>query len=159
VRGYYELTPKGRESSFVWKQTGGGAVVGTDSPVPPHLASLFETPALESRVSFTGLVSVILTPETSMLSDLRHLLPLVIIGGSFAFSGVILYGAWLLGRYHGRDDAAPLEFAQLEARLQRVEQATMSMVDAMQRLEAANRFTTRLLTAPNADVIRTTTPH
>ena len=41
-----------------------------------------------------------------MLGDLRHLLPLVIIGGGFALTGVVLYGAWLLGRYHGRDEAA-----------------------------------------------------
>jgi hypothetical protein len=100
-----------------------------------------------------------LKPETAMLGDLRHLLPLIIIGGSFTFTGVVLYGAWLLGRYHGRDEAAPLEFAQLEARLQRVEHTTLSMVDAMQRLEAANRFTTRLLTAPNSEPPRQTTPH
>ena len=94
-----------------------------------------------------------------MLGDLRHLLPLVIIGGSFAFTGVVLYGAWLLGRYRGREEAASLELAQLEARLQRVEHATLSTVDAMQRLEAANRFTTRLLTATNTEPSRQTTPH
>jgi hypothetical protein len=105
----------------------------------------------------SGLVT--LKPESAMLGDLRHLLPLVIIGGSFAFTGVVLYGAWLLGRYHGRDEAASLEFAQLETRLQRVEHAMLSMTDSMQRLEAANRFTTRLLTAPSSEPPRQTTPH
>jgi hypothetical protein len=112
-----------------------------------------------TRGSMQGFHTFTLTPETAMLGDLRHLLPLVIIGGSFALTGVVLYGAWLLGRYHGRDEAASLEFAQLEARLQRVEHATLSTVDAMQRLEAANRFTTRLLTATNAEPPRQTTPH
>jgi hypothetical protein len=95
--------------------------------------------------------------------DLRHLLPLVVIGGSFTFVGTVLYGAWLLGRYRGREERAPLALADLEARIARLEDAVGQSTDALERLEAAHRLTARLLTdnvserrSPQA---RTTTPH
>jgi hypothetical protein len=78
--------------------------------------------------------------------DLRHLLPLIIIGGAFTFAGSVLYGAWLLGRYRGREDRARVALADMEARLQRLEDAVGQATDAMDRLEAAHRLTARLLT-------------
>jgi hypothetical protein len=78
--------------------------------------------------------------------DLRHLLPLVIIGGSFTFAGSVLYGAWLLGRYRGREDQSPAALADVEARLHRLEQVVAQATDAVDRLEAAHRLTARLLT-------------
>ena len=97
------------------------------------------------------------------LIDLRHLLPLVIIGGSFTFVGSVLYGAWLLGRYRGRDDRSPAALADVELRLHRLEDVVTRATDAVDRLEAAHRLTARLLTdkvserpaAPH----RATTPH
>ena len=44
-------------------------------------------------------------PERAV--DLRTFLPTLIIGGGFALVGSVLYGAWLLGRYHGRDENGP----------------------------------------------------
>jgi hypothetical protein len=78
--------------------------------------------------------------------DLRHLLPLVIIGGSFTFVGTVLYGAWLLGRYRGREERSPAALADVEARLERLEQVVGQATDSIDRLEAAHRLTARLLT-------------
>ena len=93
--------------------------------------------------------------------DLRHLLPLVIFGGGFSLIGGVLYGAWMLGRYRGREENSPPEMAAMDARLYRVEQAMIQVGSALDRLEAAHRMTARLITelpaAPTAR--RTTTPH
>lgn len=78
--------------------------------------------------------------------DLSGLLPLVVFGGGFSLVGAVLYGAWMLGRYRGREEQAPLEMASLEARLARLEQVTMVAASSIDRLEAAHRLTARLLT-------------
>jgi hypothetical protein len=94
--------------------------------------------------------------------DLRHLIPLVVIGGSFTFVGSILYGTWLLGRYRGREEQSPVALADVEARLQRLEQVVAHATDAVERLEAAHRLTARLLTDKVEDrrsSPRVTTPH
>jgi len=92
----------------------------------------------------------------------RDFLPLLIIGGSFALVGAILYGAWNLGRYHGRDEEMPRDLANLEERLARVEQAMMHTTGALDRLEAAHRHTARLITDSPASLsrsVRNVTPH
>jgi hypothetical protein len=95
--------------------------------------------------------------------DLRHLIPLVVIGGSFTFVGTVLYGAWLLGRYRGREERAPLALADLEARITRLEHTIGQSTDALERLEAAHRLTARLLTDSVSErpspKPRVTTPH
>lgn len=95
--------------------------------------------------------------------DLRHLLPLLVIGGGFAFSATVLYGAWLLGRYRGREDHTPTELADMEARLSRLEEAMGNVAGALDRLEAAHHLTARLLTdaRPSAGLPgrRVITPH
>jgi hypothetical protein len=99
--------------------------------------------------------------------DLRHLIPLVVIGGSFTFVGTVLYGAWLLGRYRGREERSPAALADVDARLERLEQVVGQATDALDRLEAAHRLTARLLTDRAAErrgeggrpPARTTTPH
>jgi hypothetical protein len=97
--------------------------------------------------------------------ELRHLIPLIIIGGSFAFMGTVLYGAWLLGRYRGREDRGPAALADVEARLERLEEAIGQSTAALERLEAAHRLSARLLTERVADSgserssQRATTPH
>ena len=78
--------------------------------------------------------------------DLRHLIPLIVIGGGFTFVGSVLYGTWLLGRYRGREDASPAALLDLEARLSRLEHTVAKSTDALERLEAAHRLTARLLT-------------
>ena len=80
-----------------------------------------------------------------MLSDLRHLIPLVVLGGGFSVVGGILYGVWLLGRYHGRDEATPIELADVQARLHRLEQVITQSTSALDRLEAAHRISARML--------------
>jgi hypothetical protein len=95
--------------------------------------------------------------------DPRQLLPLVVVGGMFTFAGSVLYGAWLLGRYRGRDDQSPAALADVEARLHRLEEVVARATDAVDRLEAAHRLTARLLTdkvseKPGA-AHRATTPH
>jgi hypothetical protein len=80
--------------------------------------------------------------------DLRALLPVIIIGGSFTFTGVIIYGAWLLGRYRGRDERALAEAANLEARLDRLEQMVGATMDAVDRLEGG-RLSAGLLREPS----------
>lgn len=95
--------------------------------------------------------------------DLRQLLPLVVMGGSFTFAGSVLYGAWLLGRYRGREDQSPGALADVEARLHRLEEVVARSTDAIDRLEAAHRLTARLLTdrisEKPAAAHRATTPH
>ncbi|HTE45122.1 MAG TPA: hypothetical protein VK636_07755 [Gemmatimonadaceae bacterium] len=96
--------------------------------------------------------------------DLRHLLPLLIIGGGFAFVGTILYGSWMLGRYRGREDEMPGEIANLDARLQRLEYLISQTTGALDRLEAAHRLTARMMTetpnnASGRPLLRQTTPH
>jgi hypothetical protein len=94
--------------------------------------------------------------------DLRHLLPLIIFGGGFSLVGAVLYGAWMLGRYRGRDENAPADLQNLEARLYRVEQAALQITNSLDRLEAAHRMTARLLTEmPQGESKprRSTTPH
>jgi hypothetical protein len=83
--------------------------------------------------------------------DLRPLIPLLIIGGGFAFAGTVLYGAWLLGRYRGREELAPAVLADVEARLERLEQTVAQATKAVDRLEAAHRLTARLLTDKVSD--------
>jgi 2-polyprenyl-6-methoxyphenol hydroxylase-like FAD-dependent oxidoreductase len=95
--------------------------------------------------------------------DPRHLLPLIIIGGSFTVAASVLYGAWLLGRYRGREDQSPAALADVEARLRHLEEVVTKATDALDRLEAAHRLTARLLTdrvseKPGAGH-RATTPH
>jgi hypothetical protein len=58
----------------------------------------------------------------------------------------VLYGAWLLGRYRGREDQSPAALVDVEARLQRLEQVVGQAADSLDRLEAAHRLTARLLT-------------
>ena len=96
------------------------------------------------------------------MDGLQQLLPLVIVGGSFAFVGAILYGAWRLGRYRGREDEMPSDMAHLESRLARVEQALTQTTGALARLEAAHCQTVRLITeSPSAPKLleRPVTPH
>ncbi|HEY9226001.1 MAG TPA: hypothetical protein VIP11_05105 [Gemmatimonadaceae bacterium] len=95
--------------------------------------------------------------------SLRHLLPLFIIGGGFSVVGTVLYGAWLLGRYRGREDEAPVELANVEMRLYRLEQSMAAMTSSLDRLEAAHRLTARMLTDQPTDPVRlprrVVTPH
>jgi hypothetical protein len=93
--------------------------------------------------------------------DLRHLIPLVVIGGSFTFVGTVLYGAWLLGRYRGREEHGGPVLADVEHRLHRLEDTVARASDALDRLEAAHRLTARLITdkAESARAHRASTPH
>ena len=94
--------------------------------------------------------------------DLRHLLPLIVIGGSFTFAGSVLYGAWLLGRYRGREEGGPAALADVEYRLQRLEDVVGRVTDSLDRLEAAHRLTARLITDKASDSRpphRQATPH
>ena len=96
------------------------------------------------------------------MHELRHLLPLIIIGGGFAFTGALLYGTWLLGRYRGRDEGGLPELVDLQMRLDRLEQASLQTAAALDRLEAAHRLTARLLTDQPGTALsarRPTTPH
>ena len=95
-------------------------------------------------MSYDSLAPLLLRNPVNVL-DLRQLLPLLIIGGSFAFSGTVLYGAWLLGRYRGREERAPAELGDIEARLRRLEDAMGDVAGALDRLEAAHHHTARLL--------------
>ncbi len=93
--------------------------------------------------------------------ELRHLIPLVVIGGTFTFAGSILYGAWLLGRYRGREEQGGPVLADVEYRLQRLEDVVARASDSLDRLEAAHRLTARLITdkADSARSQRASTPH
>jgi hypothetical protein len=96
------------------------------------------------------------------MHGLRQLLPLIIIGGGFAFTGAILYGAWLLGRYRGREEGGPAELTDVQIRLHQLEQATLQTAAALERLEAAHRLTARLLTETPSTALasrRPITPH
>lgn len=90
--------------------------------------------------------------------NLRHLLPLIIIGGGFAFSAAILYGTWLLGRYRGREESGPAELMDVQLRLHQLEQASLQTAAALDRLEAAHRLTARLLTESPGTAIATRRP-
>jgi hypothetical protein len=95
----------------------------------------------------------------------RQLLPLIIIGGGFSLVGSVLYGAWLLGRYRGREENVPSDIARVEERIYRLEQVTAQMLNAVDRLESAQRMTVRAITdQPSARVAalpaaRPTPPH
>ena len=78
--------------------------------------------------------------------DLSSLLPLVIFGGGFSLVGGVLYGAWMLGRYRGREESTPMEIEDFKIRLARLEDATTRVASSIDRLEAAHRMTARLLT-------------
>jgi len=96
--------------------------------------------------------------------DLRHLLPLLIIGGGFSMVGTVLWGAFMLGRYRGREDSSPAELANVELRLYQVERTLAEVTSSLDRLEAAHRLTARMLTdqagAPTpASLRRGITPH
>jgi hypothetical protein len=81
-----------------------------------------------------------------MLHDLRHLLPLIVIGGGMSFVASLFYGAWLLGRYRGRDEEVPADMMRLEMRLEMIERTLAQTTGALERLEAAHRITARMLT-------------
>lgn len=76
---------------------------------------------------------------------IRALLPLIVVGGGISLLGAFTYGIWLLGRYYGREETLPLDIADLQARLHRVEQAITQNTAALDRLETAHRISTRLL--------------
>jgi hypothetical protein len=76
---------------------------------------------------------------------LRMLLPLIVIGGGMSLVGALFYGVWMLGRYFGRDEAMPIELADVQARMHRLEQAMMQTTSAIDRLEAAHRISARML--------------
>jgi hypothetical protein len=95
---------------------------------------------------------------------LRQLVPLIIFGGGFSLVGGVLYGAWLLGRYRGRDENVPNDIARVEERIYRLEQVTAQMLSAVDRLESAQRMTVRAITdAPSQRLpalpSRPNTPH
>jgi hypothetical protein len=81
--------------------------------------------------------------------------------------GGVLYGAWLLGRYRGRDDNVPGDITRIEERIYRLEQVTAQMLSAVDRLESAQRMMARAITdtsntsMPRAPALpqRTVTPH
>lgn len=93
--------------------------------------------------------------------ELRHLIPLVVLGGAFTFAGSVLYGAWLLGRYRGREEQGGPVLADVEHRLHRLEEVVSRASDSLDRLEAAHRLTARLITdrAETARPQRPSTPH
>lgn len=100
--------------------------------------------------------------------NLRQLLPLVIFGGGFSLIGSVLYGAWMLGRYRGRDDNVPGDIARVEERIYRLEQVTAQMLSAVDRLESSQRMMARTITdapmsrpasLPTALPQKTVTPH
>ena len=78
------------------------------------------------------------------MHDLRLLLPLVIIGGGFAFGAAILYGTWLLGRYRGREERDARDLPNMEARLDRLEYTVDHMMNAFERLETAQSLQPRI---------------
>jgi hypothetical protein len=51
----------------------------------------------------------------------------------------------MLGRYFGRDEAMPIELADVQARMHRLEQALSQTTNALERLEAAHRISARML--------------
>ena len=98
--------------------------------------------------------------------SLRQLLPLVIFSGGFSLIASVLYGAWLLGRYRGREDNVPGDITRVEERIYRLEQVTAQMLNAVDRLESAQRMMARTITDAQAPIPRapalpqrTVTPH
>ena len=96
--------------------------------------------------------------------NLRQLLPLVIFGGGFSMIGAVLYGAWMLGRYRGREDNVPGDITRVEERIYRLEQVTAQMLSSVDRLESAQRMMARTITEtpvvrPAALPQRVVTPH
>ena len=76
----------------------------------------------------------------------------------------VLYGAWLLGRYRGREDNVPGDITRIEERIYRLEQVTAQMLNAVDRLESAQRMMARTITEspiprPAALPQRGVTPH
>ena len=96
---------------------------------------------------------------------MRHYLPFLVIGGGFSMIASVLYGAWLLGRYRGRDENVPGDIARVEERIYRLEQVTAQMLDAVDRMESAQRLMARTITDSQpisrqaAVPARTVTPH
>jgi hypothetical protein len=92
------------------------------------------------------------------MGELRHLIPLLVIGGGMSFVGALFYGTWLLGRYRGRDDNLPGDAAAMDARLQHLERALMQNTAA---IEALQRSLGRQSGEPNRVLPRSseTTPH
>lgn len=76
---------------------------------------------------------------------LKMLLPLIVIGGGMSLVAALFYGVWMLGRYFGRDESLPIELADVQARMHRLEQALAQTTGALDRLEAAHRISTRML--------------
>jgi len=89
-----------------------------------------------------------------------------LLGGLVTIAGglVHFYGAWLLGRYRGREDEVPSDTMRLEMRLDMIERTLAQTTSALERLEAAHRITARMLTddaihARPAQLARPITPH
>jgi len=80
-----------------------------------------------------------------MLQILRQILPLLVIGGGFTFVGSILFGTFMLGRYRGRDEISPVDIEGIEARLYRLEQATLQLMNAVDRVESSQRTTAQII--------------
>ena len=70
------------------------------------------------------------------MHDLRMVLPIIIIGGSFACAGAVLYGTWLLGWYRGREERNANTLPSVEPRLERLEHTVDQLMNAFDRLEA-----------------------
>jgi hypothetical protein len=87
--------------------------------------------------------------------SLRQLLPLVIFSGGFSMIASVLYGAWLLGRYRGREDNVPGDITRVEERIYRLEQVTAQMLNAVDRLESAQRMMARTITDAQPPIART----
>jgi hypothetical protein len=84
----------------------------------------------------------------------EHLLPLIIFGGGFSLIGSVLYGAWLLGRYRGREDNVPGDITRVEERIYRLEQVTAQMLSSVDRLESAQRMMVRTITEAPPPMVR-----
>lgn len=77
---------------------------------------------------------------------MRHLLiPLFVIGGGFTFVASILFGTFMLGRYRERDEISPVDIEGIEARLYRLEQATLQLMNAVDRVESSQRATAQVI--------------
>lgn len=97
---------------------------------------------------------------------MRHtILPLLIFGGGFSIIASVLYGAWMLGRYRGREDNVPGDITRVEERIYRLEQVTAQMLNSVERLEAAQQMMARTITegsvvrSPAVLPQRAVTPH
>jgi hypothetical protein len=99
-----------------------------------------------------------------MSHTIRMLIPLIVVGGGASLVGAVFYGVWMLGRYFGRDEAMPIELADVQARMHRLEEAMGQTARALERLEAAHRISARMLSdlPDNFDRLppgRAVTPH